>query len=101
MESESRRHQVIRGGYVLDVARRTGGLADILIDGDAIAEIGAPGMPAPADAALVDAADRLIMPGLVNAHTHGHGSLGKGLGDRWSLELLLSASPWVSGEYTL
>jgi len=101
MEHNARRHQVIRGGLVLDVVRRTAGPADILVDGDGIAEVGAPGMQAPADAALVDASDRLIMPGLVNAHTHGHGSLGKGLGDRWSLELLLNASPWVGGGYTL
>ena len=34
------------------------------------------------------------MPGLVNAHTHAHGALAKGLcGDRWPLELLLNANP--------
>ena len=31
--------------------------------------------------------------GLINAHTHGHGNLGKGMGDRWTLELLLAAGP--------
>lgn len=40
------------------------------------------------------------MPGLVNAHTHGHGSLSKGLGDKWSLELLLNAAPWIGGGLT-
>jgi len=35
----------------------------------------------------------LLVPGLVNAHTHGHGSLTKGMGDRWTLELLLNANP--------
>jgi cytosine/adenosine deaminase-related metal-dependent hydrolase len=94
-------HQVIRGARVLDVGRRSAALADILVGGDAIVEVGAPGMDAPADAVFVDATDRLVMPGLVNAHTHGHGSLGKGLGDKWSLELLLHASPWVSGGFTL
>jgi guanine deaminase len=39
----------------------------------------------------------LLHPGLVNAHTHGHGSLAKGMGDRWTLELLLAAGPWISG----
>jgi guanine deaminase len=34
-------------------------------------------------------------PGLINAHTHGPGNLAKGLHDRWSLELLLTASQWV------
>src|SRR5205814_1301622 len=30
----------------------------------------------------------------------GHGNLAKGLGDRWSLELLLSAAPWITGGRT-
>ncbi len=93
--------QVIRNGRVLDVDARTAAEADVLIRGDAVAEVGRPGMDAPADAAVVNAADRLLIPGLVNAHTHGHGSLGKGMGDKWSLELLLNAAPWVSGGFTL
>ena len=78
---------------MLDAEGRNGEPADILIEGDTIRAIGPPGMDAPADAALVDAADRLILPGLVNAHTHGDASLSKGLGDRWTLELLLNAAP--------
>ena len=35
--------------------------------------------------------DRLLIPGLVNAHTHATVALGKGMADRWSLELLLNA----------
>ena len=87
---------IVRGGLVLDVVGRTVEPADILIRGDRIAEIGAPGLDAPDGAQVVKACDRLVIPGLVNAHTHGHGSLGKGLGDKWSLELLLNAAPWVS-----
>jgi cytosine/adenosine deaminase-related metal-dependent hydrolase len=94
-------HQIIRGGLLLDTDRRTASPADILVTGDVIAEVGPPGMDAPADARVVDAADRLVMPGLVNAHTHGNGSLGKGLGDKWSLELLLNAIPWVGSGFTL
>jgi 5-methylthioadenosine/S-adenosylhomocysteine deaminase len=44
---------------------------------------------------VIDARHRLMHPGLVNAHTHGPGNLAKGLHDRWSLELLLTASQWV------
>ncbi len=84
---------VIRGGLLLDGDRSNGEAADILVDGDTIEEIGPPGLAAPEDAAVVDAADTLIIPGLVNAHTHGDVSLAKGLGDRWSLELLLNAAP--------
>ncbi|HYZ64144.1 MAG TPA: amidohydrolase family protein, partial [Acetobacteraceae bacterium] len=45
----------------------------------------------------VDCTRRLLHPGLVNAHTHGHGNLAKSSGDRWTLELLLAAGPWVGG----
>src|SRR5947207_13213087 len=69
----------------------------MLIEGDKCREIGQPGCAAPEGAADFDAADRLIHPGLVNAHTHSHGNLGKGMGDRWTLELLLAAAPWLTG----
>ena len=91
------RTTVIRNGRVLDIKGHRAPAADILIDGDSIAEIGQPGLTAPADAAVVDATDRLIHPGLINAHTHGHGNLSKGMGDRFTLELLLTAAPWMGG----
>ena len=92
---------VIRGGRLIDIAAHSAPPVDILIEGDSIAEVGPPGLAAPASAATVDATGKLMMPGLVNAHTHGHGNLGKGMGDRWTLELLLNAGPWTSGNRTL
>ena len=53
-------------------------------------------MAAPDDAAIIDASRRLLHPGLVNAHTHGHGNLARSMGDRWTLELLLAAAPHMS-----
>ena len=88
---------IVRSGRVLDIAAGTAALADILVEDDTIREIGPPGLAAPADAAVIDAANRLIHPGLVNAHTHSHGNLGKGMGDRWPLELLLTAAPMLGG----
>jgi 5-methylthioadenosine/S-adenosylhomocysteine deaminase len=70
-----------------------------VLHGDSIAAIVPPGS-ATGDAERIDASDRLIMPGLINAHTHGHGGLGKGIGDRWSLELLLNAGTWINGNRT-
>jgi guanine deaminase len=96
MNQESRAI-VIRGGRLIDVRGHLANPADILIRGDEIVEIGPPGLAVPEDAALIDAAEQLLMPGLVNAHTHGHGGLARGLGDRWTLELLLNAAPWISG----
>lgn len=93
--------KVIRGGRVLNIDTRSADVADLLVRGDTIHELGRPGLQAPADAIAINANGKLLMPGLVNAHTHGHGSLGKGLGDKWSLELLLNASPWIGGSFTL
>ena len=93
-------HTIIRGGRVLDIGRGTAEPADILIEDDTIREIGPPGIPAPEGATAVSAERRLIHPGLVNAHTHAHGNLAKGMGDRWTLELLLTAAPWLTGHHT-
>jgi 5-methylthioadenosine/S-adenosylhomocysteine deaminase len=90
-------HTMIRGGRVLDIDRGTAEPADILVEDDTIREIGAPGIAAPEGAAVISAERRLIHPGLVNAHTHAHGNLAKGMGDRWTLELLLTAAPWITG----
>src|SRR5476649_119962 len=86
---------IVRGGKLLDAAKRKAVAADILIKGDTIAAIGKPGLPAPAGATAIDARHRLMHPGLINAHTHGPGNLSKGLHDRWTLELLLTGSQWV------
>jgi guanine deaminase len=71
---------LIRGGRLID------GPADILIRDDTIAEIGTPQVPA--GTKEIDARGKLLHPGLINAHMHGHGNLAKGMGDRWTLELL-------------
>lgn len=92
---------IIRGGRLLDARAHKADRADVLIDGDTIRAVGRPGMPAPEGAAVIDARGKLLHPGLVNAHTHGHGNLGKAMGDRWTLELLLTAGPWLSGNRTL
>ena len=84
---------VIRGGRVLDIRRHAAPKADILVKGDTIVEIGRPGLSAPPAATMLDARDRLLQPGLINGHTHSHGNLAKGMMDRITLELLLTASP--------
>src|SRR5271170_3566834 len=88
---------ILRGGRVLDIAAGTAEFADVLIEGDTIRHIGPPGAAAPEGAVEISAARRLLHPGLVNAHTHSHGNLAKGMGDRWTLELLLTAAHWVGG----
>jgi len=94
-------YTILRGGRLLDIAAGTAEPADILIEGDTIREIGPPGCPAPEGATEISAARRLLHPGLVNAHTHGIGNFAKGMGDRWTLELLLTAGPWIVGNRTV
>lgn len=95
---ETRRFKVIRGGIVVDPAASRSGAADVLIDGDTVAEVGPPGLAAPQGALAIEASGKLLTPGLVNGHTHGHGTLAKGLiEDRWTLEMFLNNGPWLSG----
>jgi 5-methylthioadenosine/S-adenosylhomocysteine deaminase len=89
---------IVSGGLVLAHGDTAARAADIVLEGDIIVAIVLPGS---ADAPQrIDATGRLIIPGLVNAHTHGHGGLAKGIGDRWSLELLLNGGPWINGGRT-
>src|ERR1043165_7431035 len=92
---------IVRGGRLINAGGNRADPADILILGDTIGEVGAPGLAAPADAVTIEASNRLMHPGLINAHMHGHGNLAKGMGDRWTLELLLAAGPWITGFRTL
>jgi len=87
---------IIRGGKLLDAASRSAPLFDVLVIDGIITAIGAPGMPAPADAETFDASNTLMHAGLVNGHTHGSTNFSKATHDRWTLELLLSgAGEWA------
>ena len=88
---------LLRGGSVLD--RSGAGLerADVLVEGDRIAAV-APDLGSVAGAEVLDASGRIVLPGLVNAHTHAHNNLSKGLADAWTLELLLGYAAALYGE---
>jgi cytosine/adenosine deaminase-related metal-dependent hydrolase len=55
--------------------------ADVMTEAGRIAAILPSGTRAAADAKVIDARDRLLMPGLVNAHTHSPTNVLKGTGD--------------------
>ena len=81
---------VIRGGRVLLGAALV--RADIVVENDRIAAVGA-AIEAPEGARELDATGRLVLPGLVNAHTHAASHLARGRAGRWTLEDLLVHAP--------
>ncbi|MEM8595412.1 MAG: amidohydrolase family protein [Pseudomonadota bacterium] len=94
--------RLITGGLLLAGAGAEARAADVLIEGGKIAAIEAPGSIDPSRGRALDATDRMLVPGLVNGHTHGHGALTKGLvGDRAPLEVFLTGSVAVTGNRTL
>ena len=92
---------LVRGGLVLQPGGERFAPADLVIDGDTIADVVAPGSVSGEGRQVVEAKDRLVIPGLVNGHNHAQANLGKGLADRWTLEMLLNHAPWTGGRRTL
>ncbi|WP_165645013.1 amidohydrolase family protein, partial [Oharaeibacter diazotrophicus] len=85
----------VTGGLVADPASGLLAARDLLVEGRRIVAVESPGT-LDADTVL-DARDRLVLPAFVNAHTHGHANLAKGVADRWTLEVSLTNAPWLGG----
>ena len=87
---------LIRGATILAVGGETGLVpftGDMRVEGDRIAAIGPTIAAAPGDV-VIDGTDRLVMPGLVNAHLHSGEGLFKGRYDNMPLEIwMLFAYP--------
>ena len=60
---------LLRGGRVVDPQTGLDEVIDVLIKGDSIAEVGAD-LEAPKGATIVECASKVVMPGLVDIHTH-------------------------------
>lgn len=84
---------LIKGGRLLSPEPHTPERADILVKDGVIAALAAPDGLAVDNAIVIDAWEMLVLPGLVNAHSHGQLSLCKGCNDRWNLEMLLIRLP--------
>jgi 5-methylthioadenosine/S-adenosylhomocysteine deaminase len=65
------RTTLIKGGYVLTLDPALGDMpnSDVLIDGDKIAAVG-PDLSAGPHANVIDARNRIVMPGFVDTHRH-------------------------------
>lgn len=74
---------LIKGGHLFEAGRPLE-VADVLVEQGRIVQVG-PDLAAP-HAQVVDARARIVMPGLVNAHTHSNQALEKGLCDRYPLD---------------
>jgi len=77
---------LIKNGHVLDL-NRTFEAADILVDHGQIVRV-EPGLDQPADR-IIDVAGKIVMPGLINAHTHSGQIVDRGLADNDPLDLWL------------
>lgn len=87
---------LLEGGTVLVDNDRFAALSLLISDGRIKALI--PDGEGPCDAERIDVSNRLIVPGLVNGHTHSHGALGRGgVPDDLPLEAFLSGAAWLNG----
>jgi guanine deaminase len=86
------RPAIIRGGLVLH-GDGPASLQDILVKDGLIVAMEEPGFTVPGDAEVLPAHDRLLIPGLISAHTHSHGALNRGaVDDKVSLEMFLTGA---------
>lgn len=60
---------LLKGAHVVDPQLGLDGVRDVLIDGEKIARVGE-GLQPPADAEVVDASGKYLVPGLVDMHVH-------------------------------
>ncbi len=91
---------LIRNGKIPGEQGKAPVRADVLVVRDRLAEIG-PDRRAPGGAETIDATGQLILPGLINAHTHAHNNLMKGTADNWTLEDLLNHGGALNANRTL
>ncbi|WP_300683446.1 amidohydrolase family protein [Nocardioides sp.] len=86
---------LLRGGVVLTGPDWVPTPLDVQVAEGRIAALGAPGTLA--GEATLDVTDRLIMPGLVNGHTHSHTLPVRGVLRQATLEDSLLGAAWMAG----
>jgi 5-methylthioadenosine/S-adenosylhomocysteine deaminase len=93
---------LIQGGMVVPDARSPARTCDVLVRAGVIEALLTPGQLKPSpDMAVIDARGNLLIPGLINAHTHSHFTFGKGRNLGWNLELHQHLTPGLSGQQTI
>ena len=85
---------LIQGGMVVPDARSPALTCDVLVRAGVIEALLTPGQLKPSpEMAVIDARGNLLIPGLINAHTHSHFTFGKGRNLGWNLELHQHLTP--------
>lgn len=91
---------LIRNATILTMCAHQGSRpfeGDILIEGSKISAIGQ-NLPSAPDASVIEGKNRLVMPGLINAHTHSSETFFRGRYEGMPLEIwLLYAYPLLMG----
>jgi 5-methylthioadenosine/S-adenosylhomocysteine deaminase len=94
---------LVQNGYVItmDAEERILDRGSVLIDGDRITWVGEGDVPQdlaqPLPDRIIDATERIVIPGLINSHLHSTAGFWKGAVDDLSLEpFLLYAHPYAS-----
>ena len=83
---------VVRGAALADGADRS--VVDVVCTDGRIVAIGPPAVEAPVDATVLDATGCLVLPGLVNGHTHAAMTIFRGWGDDLPLMEWLQTRIW-------
>jgi hypothetical protein len=93
-----RRRTLIKGGVVLSLDRQVGDFAeaDVLIEAGKIREV-RPNIAASDDMAIVDAANRVVIPGFIDTHNHTYQGLLRGTLANGLLREPLLLAKWRSG----
>jgi len=61
---------LIKNGHIIDPANKVDEMLDILVSDGKIAKLGKPGSLSADNAQVIDAAGRLVVPGLIDMHVH-------------------------------
>jgi 5-methylthioadenosine/S-adenosylhomocysteine deaminase len=77
---------LIKNGTIVTMDEAIGDLpgGDVLVQGGTIAAVG-PGLTAPPGALIIDAADQIVLPGLVDTHRHTWQAFLRGIAADWTL----------------
>lgn len=82
---------LIRDALIASPGDRAPFVGWVQIEGGRIAALGDGAAPALAGARVIDAGDRILVPGFVNTHAHSHSSLTRGSAEGMALEAWIAA----------